>query len=432
MRKLFGGVVALALAATGSLALAAPGSTQEEPPVDLRHLDANLSPTEAAPGDDVTVTPVENCSVETGYLIWLVFEAGEFSFDEGSDPEVEPVLVDVAELNEDGSWEVVFPAPGGPDVDDEALQAFAEENPIAIDVYGPEAFTSGDVAYEWFAQCVEIELPELVHLDADLTQTGDAVAVTPVDNCSATEGFLDWLVYPAGEFSWDDFGGAEPVGGGFVDLEAGGSWQLEFSAAEAVAGFPEEGEDFAAAAAAAEDEEPYVVEVYGPEAFTSGGADYEWFAQCVEFVEPPFLEAEITSHEAHTVLGFPLVNQGDEITVGPIDPCPATSDGSLFWEVDSWPLDDEEPEMIDAGYLDVADDGTWELKFPTPDDGDDVKVTFYAVWLDCETTDEVTGFYDLLLFAVGEAPATPPTEEPTEPVGPKPAHPVVRTPDQTG
>jgi len=229
MRKLFVGAVACAVTATSSLVAFGPGpvQAQESPGFDL--LATELSPAEASVGDEITVTPVDDCSATTGYLAYALFEAGEFSWENPPD-EQGPVLVADVPLAEDGSWVVTFPSP-----DQETDEEIGEFSPAALAEEEPEP-----------------ELPGM--------------------------------------------------------------------------------------------------EVYA-----------------------------------------------------------------------------------DDPHLEVAEDGTWNLAFPAPDDGDAAAVTFYALWLDCENDTTVTGFYDLLLFAVGDRPLpAPPTEPPTRPESPRPARPIVVAPDFTG
>jgi hypothetical protein len=289
------------------------------------------------------------------------------------------------------------------------------------------------------------ELPGLEHREATLSPAeavaGDEITVTSVDACSVTTGVVTWALFEAGKFSWEGPVDEDAVSVllGDADLAEDGSWQVVFEAPAS----PVEAEgkfspaDELVALAEEEPEEPAEpgLEVYGPLPLAVDEVAYEWFGFCIDLTEPAYLSADITSHDDHPVLGFPLVDQADQVTAGPIDPCPVTGAGdSVYWQLETWPLDEDDPyEQIDGGYLEPDGEGGWGLSFPAPDDGDDVKVTFYALWVDCENDATVTGFYDLLLFAVGEEPLpSPPTEPPTRPEGPRPARPIVEAPDFTG
>lgn len=320
MRKRFGGAVACAVAATSSMVAFGVGPVRAQETPEFEHLEAELAPAEATAGDEITVTSIDACAAGSTTLTWALFAAGDFSW-EGPTEEGPPLIVSDAEVAEDGSWVVTFPAPGE-DIEEEgtfapgdALSALAEEEP----------------------EEPEPELPAF--------------------------------------------------------------------------------------------------QVYGPLPLAVDGTDYEWFGFCTDYTEPEILVADITSHDDHPVLGFPLVDQADQVTVDPVDACPVTGEGdSLFWMVETWPLDEDDPyELVDSGTLTPDGEGGWHLAFAAPDDGDDVKVTFYSVWLYCETETATTGIYDLLMFAVGEEPLpAPPTDRPTQPHSPRPARPIVDAPDFTG
>lgn len=436
MRKLVGGAVAVGLAVAGSVVLAGPGSAQEEPVFTV--LEAHLAPTEVEAGDEVTVTPTETCSSE-GLLIWALYEEGDFAWGGTGEDGPEPVLFDFVEVDADGSWEVVFEAPSGGTVDDaDGFRAAAAEpgDDEAFEVYGPVPLqVGGDARYQWFAECFPLELPEYLVLDAEANpehvSPGEDVTFTPVDNCSLEEGTLEWAVFQPGGWNWEGTGEGFPLTTGFEDIAADGSWEVVVPTPIPDEGVGGEIESFGAVgaattAAAADEDDPYVVEVYGPVAFEVGDTAYEWFGICSEETSTPELEAEITSHENHPVLGLPRPDKGDTVIIEPIDPCPVTEDDDdyLYWEVDSW-SPDEESTIVDAGYLEVTDEGDWTLEI----DADEFGV--FVVWLDCENSEEITGFYGALTYVVGEA-IKPPTGRPTEPAGPKPAHPITGPPNGAG
>jgi hypothetical protein len=435
MRKVFGGAVALGLAAVGSLVMAGPGSAQEDPGFELSFLEAELSPSQVEVGDEVTVTPTENCSTDEGILFWALFEAGDFSWDDPSGEGASPVLSGDTELAPDGSWEIVFEAPDG-SMDDAAFQALAEEepDPEVIEVYGQLPLTVGDTEYEWVGECFPVDLPEYLTLEAELSPTkvsaGDEVMAMPVDNCSAESGFLDWALFHEGDFNWEDGGtGEPPVLSDFAELAPDGSWEIVFNAPGGSGGEGDQGFGSLGQSAADEgDEDPFVVEVYGPLSLDVDGTAYEWFGICSETgPEPEELEAEITSHENHPDLSFPLVETGEQVIIEPIDACPVTENDEdlLFWEVDLWDPETGDLNLDDAGYLDVTDDGEWKLAIDTDDYG------VYVVWLDCENSEDVTGFYNYLQYGVGVVTEKP-TEPPTKPAGPKPARPIADDPPYTG
>jgi hypothetical protein len=106
MNKWLGGVVACGLAGLTAVGFAPPGGAQEPPEPTEVLLEATVSPEVAEPGETITVTSVEPCSLnegfeESGTLSWVWFSEEDFeSFDFGDVP-----------LNADGSWEVTFAAP---------------------------------------------------------------------------------------------------------------------------------------------------------------------------------------------------------------------------------------------------------------------------------------------------------------------------------
>jgi hypothetical protein len=108
MKRLMAGGLALGFTAVGSLALGAPAGAQEDPgpDPDIVELQGQLSATSVAPGEDVTASSVDPCTVpeegEPGQLYWLVWNT-----DTGTDQ-----FEDVVDLEADGSWEVTFQAPG--------------------------------------------------------------------------------------------------------------------------------------------------------------------------------------------------------------------------------------------------------------------------------------------------------------------------------
>ena len=98
------GGLALGFASVGALALAGPAGAQEDPPDEVQ-LEGTLSADTVAPGEGVTASSVDPCTVseEGGDLYWVVFSA---------DPEVEEPEVDgTTPLEADGSWSVEFQAP---------------------------------------------------------------------------------------------------------------------------------------------------------------------------------------------------------------------------------------------------------------------------------------------------------------------------------
>jgi len=252
MRKAFGGAVALGLATAASLAWAGPGFAQEDPEdPGFTHLEANLTPKEVGPQDTVTVTSVDSCST-AGTLEFAVFHEGDFDWESG-ESEAQPVLVDFAETNDDGSWEISFsPADFGsvdPGEDDE-LSALAEEDPeepgddLAFEVYGPLGFSVEgpelDEGFEWFGLCFdfgeEVELTdEITSHDFDdefgvyPTKAGDDVTAASVDACPVSEEGGD-------SAQWFLFSEEDLVTNGPLELTSEGEWEVTFPA-PADAGF---------------------------------------------------------------------------------------------------------------------------------------------------------------------------------------------------
>lgn len=103
MKRLLGGGAAFGLATVGALALGGPVGAQEGEEV---FLDAEVSPELVAPGEDVTVTSVDPCTVTGGggELLWATFPV------EGIDVADEGGVA----LDGDGSWSVTFAAPSDP------------------------------------------------------------------------------------------------------------------------------------------------------------------------------------------------------------------------------------------------------------------------------------------------------------------------------
>jgi hypothetical protein len=109
MRRLVAGGLACAFAGASVLATATLGGAQEEPVDGFVVLDATVSPEVAGPGEQVTVSPVQPCTLEgegPGTLYWFWFIDAEVEepmpgehYGEGEAP-----------LGADGSWEVSFPA----------------------------------------------------------------------------------------------------------------------------------------------------------------------------------------------------------------------------------------------------------------------------------------------------------------------------------
>lgn len=99
------GGLALGVTAATALALGGPAGAQEEP--NFIELQGSLSPEVAAPGEGITASSVEHCTVEgeAGELFWIVVAAGayEAAEQEGFEP-----------VGADGSWSVGFDAPSEP------------------------------------------------------------------------------------------------------------------------------------------------------------------------------------------------------------------------------------------------------------------------------------------------------------------------------
>jgi hypothetical protein len=100
MNRLMAGGVAGALAAAGVIAFAAPGLAQEEPEFEWFQGEADVSPFEARPDQQVTASD-DSCFEGTTDIYWLL-HSYEVE-DSGQEP-----------LNADGSWEVTFTAPDEP------------------------------------------------------------------------------------------------------------------------------------------------------------------------------------------------------------------------------------------------------------------------------------------------------------------------------
>ena len=127
MKRSVAGGLALGFAAVGTLALGGPAGAQEDPPADVDvQLEGTLSADLVGPGDEVTASSVDTCTVpeegDPGELWWMVW-----AFDERADA---PEFEGHAPLEADGSWSVGFTAPDA----------------------------AGD--YEFFAVCMPGDLPE--------------------------------------------------------------------------------------------------------------------------------------------------------------------------------------------------------------------------------------------------------------------------------
>lgn len=104
MKRLLGGGLAFGLAAIGSVVVAGPTLAQEPPEPEFVQLDGALSTDVAAPGEEITASSLDPCTVSeegAGELFWAVAAVDE---------EVTRVE-DVAPLADDGSWQVTFSAP---------------------------------------------------------------------------------------------------------------------------------------------------------------------------------------------------------------------------------------------------------------------------------------------------------------------------------
>jgi hypothetical protein len=250
MRKMFCGAVALGLATTVSLAWAAPGFAQEDPEdPGFTHLEATLTPKEVAPDGTVTVTSVDSCST-AGELELAVFHEGDFDWESG-DNEADPVLVDFAETNEDGSWEITFSPADFGTIDPgegDSLSKLAEEDPeepgdepVGFEVYGPLGFSvegideQPDEAFEFVALCfdfgeepVDLEDEITSHpFDEDFgvydTKAGDDVTAASVDPCPVSE--------EGGESAqWFLFSEEDEVTEGPLELSSEGDWEVTFTA----------------------------------------------------------------------------------------------------------------------------------------------------------------------------------------------------------
>jgi hypothetical protein len=106
MKRLMVGGLALGFTAVGSLALGGPAGAQEgEPEPEYVELTGQLSADVVAPGETVTASSVDPCTVteEGGELLWIVWSA---------DPDVTDVEAEGSvPLAADGSWSVEFQAP---------------------------------------------------------------------------------------------------------------------------------------------------------------------------------------------------------------------------------------------------------------------------------------------------------------------------------
>jgi hypothetical protein len=105
MKRFVAGGLALGFTSVSALALAGPAGAQEDPAPEEVQLEGTLSADSVAPGEGVTASSVEPCTVseEGGDLYWVVFSA---------DPAVEDPEVDgTTPLEADGSWSVEFQAP---------------------------------------------------------------------------------------------------------------------------------------------------------------------------------------------------------------------------------------------------------------------------------------------------------------------------------
>src|SRR5262245_53930682 len=104
MKRLLGGGLALGLAAVGSVAIAGPSLAQAPPEPEFVQLEGALSTDVAAPGQEITASSVDPCTVSEagpGELFWLVFAVAEDL----------PRSEDEAPVGDDGHWEVTFSAP---------------------------------------------------------------------------------------------------------------------------------------------------------------------------------------------------------------------------------------------------------------------------------------------------------------------------------
>ena len=100
MNKLMAGGVAGALAAAGVIAFAVPGQAQEEPEFEWFQGEADISPNESQPGQQVSASD-DSCFEGTTDIYWQLRSYDVE--DSGQEP-----------LDADGSWEVTFTAPDEP------------------------------------------------------------------------------------------------------------------------------------------------------------------------------------------------------------------------------------------------------------------------------------------------------------------------------
>lgn len=121
MKRLLVGGLALGFTAVGSLALGGPAGAQEEEP-DFVELSGHLSADSVAPGEEITATPDEPCSIGgEGELYWLVW-----SLDSG-----EVVSEDFLGLEDDGTWSVTFQAPA--DAGDYEFDAYCVPTDLPVE-----------------------------------------------------------------------------------------------------------------------------------------------------------------------------------------------------------------------------------------------------------------------------------------------------------
>jgi hypothetical protein len=109
MRRLVAGGLACALAGASVLATATLSGAQEEEPGGFVVLDATITPEVAGPGEQVTVTPDQLCTLEgdgPGSLYWFWF----LNADVEEPVEGEHFAEGEVPLGGDGGWEVAFPA----------------------------------------------------------------------------------------------------------------------------------------------------------------------------------------------------------------------------------------------------------------------------------------------------------------------------------
>lgn len=237
-------------------------------------------------------------------------------------------------------------------------------------------------------------------LVAEITVSGNTASISSIESCPVTEGahnYLNWEILDSEN---------ELVLMDWIETEDG-SWSLDVDLGDA------DGEDVAAAAPS---EEPGPRgDSYGPLEFSVGDADYSFVATC-----GTVHLAEFTSHETlHRDNGYDYaeVDPGDAVTIEPLSNCPTP--GSLSWVV----LAETEStvDLVGEGFLDLADDGSWELGFTAPDES-----ASGIVYVHCVEDDGSSGDgYVPLAFVVGDAelPEQPPV---------RPATPIVDEPPFTG